>query len=287
MNPTFSFVKQCSKTTSGNIIISPFSVAMALSLLSQATNGTTFDEIRTGLHLNMDKITIADQFHQYYGSVEKSAGQSKLMIANQIFVQQVIPLNTDFQEVAIKQFFSGIESVNFRSNVDTANTINNYVKRKTNEKIQEIVQPEMFDDRTVVFLVNTIYLKSKWAEPFDKRATFKEYFYINETEKVVVDFMTGYRKCSMAFLDDLDSTALSLDYANSSLSFVIVLPNNRTGLQTLESQLANYDLSRMNFASKRKSLVTIPKFKIESQFNINEILKKVCKKLDFTKKTDI
>lgn len=257
---------------------------MALSLLSQATNGTTFDELRTGLHLNMDKITIADQFHQYYGLVEKSARQSKLIVANQIFVQQEIPIKTDFQEMATKKFFSGVELVNFGRNIDTANTINNYVKRKTNEKIQEIVQPEMFDDHTFVFLLNTIYLKSKWAKPFDKRANFKEYFYINETEKVVVDFMTSKRWCSIARLDDLDSTALSLDYANSSLSLVIVLPNNRTGLQALESQLPNYDLPRIHFGREWESFVTIPKFKIESQFNLNEILKNVCEKIFFFQK---
>ncbi|XP_055315353.1 leukocyte elastase inhibitor-like isoform X2 [Sitodiplosis mosellana] len=248
------FYQQSAATTSGNIIISPFSVAMALSLLSQATNGTTFDELRAGLHLNMDKVAIADQFHQYYRLVEKSAGQSKLIVANQIFVQQGIPLNTDFQEVATKQFFSGVEPVDFVRNIDTAKTINDYVKQKTIEKIQEFVTPEMFDESTRLFSVNTIYLKSKWAKPFNKGETFKGDFYINENEKVIVDFMFTKCKCPMAILDDLDSTALSLPYANSSLSFVIVLPNNRTGLQALESQLANYDLSRINYSMGMRSM---------------------------------
>ncbi|XP_055315344.1 leukocyte elastase inhibitor-like isoform X1 [Sitodiplosis mosellana] len=282
------FYQQSAATTSGNIIISPFSVAMALSLLSQATNGTTFDELRAGLHLNMDKVAIADQFHQYYRLVEKSAGQSKLIVANQIFVQQGIPLNTDFQEVATKQFFSGVEPVDFVRNIDTAKTINDYVKQKTIEKIQEFVTPEMFDESTRLFSVNTIYLKSKWAKPFNKGETFKGDFYINENEKVIVDFMFTKCKCPMAILDDLDSTALSLPYANSSLSFVIVLPNNRTGLQALESQLANYDLSRINYSvSKYGPFVIIPKFKIESKFNLNEILKKMGMRSMFGRNADL
>lgn len=69
--------------------MSPFSLAMALGLLSQGTNGLTFDELRTGLHLkDLDKKSIADQFHQYYRLLDKSAGQSELMVANQIYVQQ-------------------------------------------------------------------------------------------------------------------------------------------------------------------------------------------------------
>lgn len=88
------------------MIISPLSTAMALSLLKQGTNGKTFEELQKGLHFNSsDKAKIANQFHQYYESLKKSDGQSELLVANQIFIQQDCTINPNFHEVATKQFF--------------------------------------------------------------------------------------------------------------------------------------------------------------------------------------
>lgn len=253
---------------------------MALSLLSQASNGDTFDEIQSGLHLRINKTEIAHQFHEYYGSLKQNTGQNELNVANQIFVQEGYTLKADFKAQATTKFFSGVEHVDFLEADDAAKTINQFVNKLTKEKIKEIVQPIMFSDgKTRVLLLNTIYMKSQWAHKFDKQATFRDYFYVNETEKIVVDYMTMSQKMWSKNIDDLDSRALRLDYANSSLSFVIVLPNNQTGLQKLESQLVNYDLSQIiDDMSFKDCVVTIPKFRVDSEFNLNDILKKVCEK---------
>lgn len=263
------------------MIISPFSTAMALSLFMQGTNGRTFEELKNGLHLDeMDKATIADQFKRYHGLVKRSAGESEIMVANRIYVQQRYHLKPDFQRLASKKFFSGVESVDFMEANDTANTINQFVAKSTKGRIKEIVEPDMFDEYSRIFLVNVIYLKSAWAQPFSRRDSSSGYFWTSETEAVLVHTMSMYKDLWMANLDDLNASALRLDYANSSLSFIILLPNSRTGeLNAFESQLNDYDfttiIDRMVFG---KCLVTIPKFKVETTLNLNEILKKVCLK---------
>lgn len=249
---------------------------MALGLLSQGTVGTSFDELRTGLHLtNMDKKSIADQFHQYYRLLNRSVGQSELMFANQIYVKQGYELKTYFRDVASMNFFSGVEAVNFVDAESTARTINNFVKIKTKDKIREVVNPDMFSLDSLVVSVNAIYLKSEWVHHF-RSTPGPWWFYINETEKVVPAYMKVETDFRLAELDDLDAVALRMDYRNSNLSFVIVLPNKRTGLQALEPQLADYDLSRMlDKMDYRGCRVTIPKFKIESEFDMKDVLTKV------------
>lgn len=107
------------------------------------------------------------------------------------------------------------------------------------------------------------------------------YFYINETEKVVVNIMMMKTKFWHAWLNDLDAHALRLDYANSSLSFVIILPNNRTGLGSLETLLKNYNFTQvMEKMEFRRCSVQIPKFKVQSTFSLKEILIKVCFQLN-------
>lgn len=105
---------------------------MALSLLSQAANGTTFEEIRKVLNLNHDKAIVATQFHDYFNKPN-----------------------------------------------DAAQTINQFVKNKTNEKITEIVKPEDFDGQTGAILINAITLKSKWSCPFSIEDTISSKFFFN------------------------------------------------------------------------------------------------------------
>lgn len=69
---------------------------------------------------------------------------------------------------------------------------------------------------------------------------------------------------------------IQLDYANSNLSFVIILPNNRTRLQALESQLRSDHLPQiMNQMTYGMIDIKIPKFSVQSEFNLKEILSNV------------
>lgn len=269
------------------MIISPFSTLMALALLCQATEGNSFEELRKVMHLSGNKSAIIDQFHKYYELAQKSAGESEFMIGNQVFVMEGYQLQADFQEIAVNKFSSGVESVNFANGFETAQRINQFVKEKTKAKIKEIVKPDIFDSLDRVFFVNVIYLKSRWLHPFLKNSNRRISgkltldFFINDTNSVRVEFMTVKEKFWYATLDDLDATAVRLDYVNSSLSFVIILPRNRNGLSALESQMNSYDMSRITNQMKfLKSDVTIPKFKVQSDFILDSILEKVCIKLN-------
>lgn len=232
--------------------------------------------MRRGLHLTGDKATAANQFAEYYGLLQKSVGQSTLSIANQIYVQLGYQINKNFEEVAVKKFLSGIGSLDFAKATESAQTINHFVEEKTKEKIKDLIKPDMLSSDTRVVLVNAIYFKGNWEYQFDKEFTTEGDFYTSETDTVPVDFMHIKKKFNYAVLDDLDATALEMKYANSNFSFVIVLPNSRTGLSALETKLKNYDLAKITDEMHLQEVdVTIPKFKVEYEINLNEVLKKV------------
>lgn len=239
-------------------------------------NGNTFEQLRKGLHLSADKAVVANNFHEYYGLLEKSVGKSILSIANQIYVMTGYKIQPQFQEVAVKKFMSGIESLNFADAAPSARHINKFVEEKTKDKIKDLIKPDMLNGDTRIVLVNAIYFKGNWEHQFNKDRTYEGDFYIGETEKVPVEFMTIKKKFNYAVLDKLDATALEMKYANSNFSFVIVLPNHRTGLAKLESDLRNYDLGKIvDDMYEQEVDVTIPKFKVEFEINLNDVLKKV------------
>ncbi|XP_055308004.1 serine protease inhibitor 42Dd-like [Sitodiplosis mosellana] len=272
--------QQCSQFESGNLVISPFSVGTSLTLLSQAANGTTYEQLRKHLYLNGEKSIVADQFRKYIELIKRSAGQSELMITNQIYVEERVQLNQNFQKVATDEFDAGIESVDFVNKNDTLQLINNFIEEKTKGKIKQIIDDEMLTADTRFVLVNAIYLKSIWLQPFPQRKRDGQFydmiekFYISETETVEAKFMKMSKEVWIAELHELDIAALRLDYLKSNYSFIIILPNKRTGLSTLEAQLQKINLSKiveqMKFITYR---VEIPKFKVKTKFRLNEILK--------------
>lgn len=249
-----------------------------MALLSQAADGNTFEEIKSELHLSVDKPTAANQFHEFYSSLQRGAGNTTFSIANQVFVQQGHALNKHFQEVAVQNFKSGIESVNFASRSEAAQTINEFVAAKTNDKIQNLIKPNTLSSDSRVVLINAIYFKGDWKYKFNKLFTVKSDFYTSETESTPVDFMHIEGSYNYGELPDLDASALELKYANSSFSMVFILPNSHAGLSTLENKLKGHDFAKIATTGLRsqKVKVNIPKFKVEFEIKLNDVLKNVC-----------
>lgn len=169
--------------------------------------------MRKGLYLNSDKAVVADQFHEYFETIETSAGQSEMIVTNQIYVHNEFQLNENFQEMAVQKFRAGVDSVDFRKQNDTIKLINDFTIEKTKGKINNIVTPNILDSSTVVFLLNSIYLKGIWLKRFPLRGTRKRKFYISEMETVDVDFMWMLSDVWHTSVDELNVTALRLDYA--------------------------------------------------------------------------
>lgn len=254
-----------------------------MNLLLQATNGTTYDELRTGLHLFGDKVTLANEFPVYLDLLHRHVGSdSALSIANQIFVQNQYQLNTNFKTVVAQQFLSGIESLNFAESKASAAKINQFVEEKTNGKIKDFIAPDQLDATTRLLLINAIHFKGQWQQQFNKSKTVRGNFYINETETVPVDFMTAKEYFHSANLIALNARALELKYAHSNYSFMIILPDNRTKLHELESKLKYVNLAEVSAQMSYDELeITIPKFTIEYEIKLNDVLKNVSRNTVF------
>lgn len=206
----------------------------------------------------------------------QNAGNSKLSIANQIYVNQGSKIRDDFREIATSKFMSGIESLNFANAPASAKHINNFVESKTNGKIRNLIAEDAILPGTRAMLINAIYFKGTWEIPFDKANTLKGDFFTVNNGINSAEFMYNEARYSYGALNDLPATALAMKYANSSFSFVILLPNSRTGLAQLETQLKNYNLEKLNNQMHKQTVeVKIPKFKTEFSIILNNALKKV------------
>lgn len=253
-------------------------MATVLSLVAQSANGKTFNELRKVLHLDANKTKNANTFFELCQQIQKDANELHLSTHNQIYVRQEFQLNKNFRKVAETKFGAGAESVDFTKKDEIAQRINRTVEEKTMHKITNVVSPDIFDDEFLsIFLLNVISFEAKWSVPFRKCFTAKDDFFTSKTDTVSVQYMRDLRDSSYAVLDDLDATALKLDYKESAFSFVIILPNTRTGLYELETRLKDYDLAKVDDRmSTQRVDISIPKFEFDFEVHLNSLLQKVC-----------
>lgn len=280
-------MQQSIRERNGDVVISPLSVASAMGLLSLAGNGSTFEQIANGLRLKANKSAIGDHFFQYIAKFQPGP----LAILNKIYVQETYEISEDFQNATRGKLSSGIESINFGNPIETARHINDFVERKTDQKIKGLIPPEALSAETRAILVNVIMFKRKWLHEFNKDSTRKGDFHISESETVSVDYMPQYDFFNHAVLDDLDATAVQMMYTHPKFSFIIILPNAIDGLPALEAKLNQFNLTKIVDKFKMKNVqLKVPKFKIEFDIDLNGVLKnvRICKTFYLhTKNADI
>ncbi|KAF0308530.1 Leukocyte elastase inhibitor B [Amphibalanus amphitrite] len=116
-----------------------------------------------------------------------------------------------------------------------------------------------------------------WQEKFDKEVTQKQDFFVTPDSAVKTDmmFMDG-KRFNCGVLSDLGCKALELPYEGRRFSMLLLLPDKKDGLKALEEKLANTPVqSIMQKLHSEKTTISIPKFKLETSYNLEDHLKKL------------
>ncbi|URD89297.1 serpin B [Musa troglodytarum] len=154
--------------------------------------------------------------------------------------------------------------------------INNWVERKTEGTIKDLLPVGSLDSLTRLVLANALHFQARWAEKFEKSNTKHDEFHLLTGETILVPFMTGGgSRCILCF-DGFKALSLSYDrYSPLRLSMLIFLPDNRDGLFELMDRV----LSTPGFikAHSPKALVPVgkfmlPKFKFSFEMEASEAL---------------
>lgn len=259
-----------------NVVFSPISIQMALAMAYLGADGKTAEELQKNLHLpSSEKDLVGQYFAQL---LNKKSGEVDLSIANRMFVNSDFSLKTEFNEKAEKYFKSGTETLNFKDlATESIQIINKWVEQKTNNKITDLLKPGSIDADTLAIIVNAIYFKGKWQQPFSLESTMKKAFWISNEESLDVDFMYGGdRRLNYGDIPELNATAVELPYENSDMSMILIRPSEKNGLADLENKLSS--MSILELSSKMNSQdvdVMMPRFKIDFSTGLVDVLKEM------------
>ncbi|XP_049544217.1 serine protease inhibitor 42Dd-like isoform X2 [Anopheles darlingi] len=260
------------KSTSQNVVLSPFSISTCLSLVAMGADGETADEMfRVLRYGGADR---RQQVAESYARLMKVLESDKTTtVANKVYVKAGYKVQPSFNEVAINSFQSEAQELNFTDNVAAANTINDWVESKTKKKIKEIISPGVLSGFTGIVLINAVHFLGTWKYQFEKPRTQPMPFWISATESRDVPMMNMQTNFAYKNFKDKGFSALELPYSDNGPSMLVLLPNDRNGLAALEEQLPSLDLLEVTSQMLLKSMqISLPKFKIEFSLDVENDL---------------
>jgi len=252
-----------------NLFVSPISVSMALGMTANGAAGSTRDAMFEALHWQGLTIADVDKGLQALKVDLQSADPAlKLTIADSLWSDDEVEFKPGFLEANRTFFDAEVASLDF-ADPASAKRINDWVNDKTNGLIPEITTPQDLAGLWMM-LLDAVYFKGKWTDPFEKDKTEDATFTLLEGEKTVpmMAQVGEYR-----YLEDHKLQAIALPYGNQRVEMIVVLPAPDNNLADFCQGLNADDFNDLlrNMA-KREGTIKLPRFTAKMDRKLNDVL---------------
>ncbi|XP_070603254.1 leukocyte elastase inhibitor-like [Erythrolamprus reginae] len=269
------FQKLSEAHPTSNIFFSPFSLSSALAMVVLGAQGNTASELLKTLHFDGVE-DLHSVFHTLNTKINRSNAPYILKLANRLYGEKTFNFLSNFLTRTQDLYGAELSTVDFSNAPDKAEKeINQWVKKQTEGKIPELLSEGSINAMTKLVLVNAVYFKGNWEEPFEENYTKDRPFRLNKTEKKNVKMMFTERELPFRYIPECECSVLELPYNGKELSMLILLPDsiedNSTGLEQLEQQLSLEKLQEWTQPKNMNSdevSVHLPKFQLEEHYDL-------------------
>jgi serine protease inhibitor len=256
----FEIFKQLNTTETGNnVFISPLSISTALAMLYEGANSDTKAEIAKALNYSgIDISTLNSDYQSLLNNLENVDSFVDLNIANSIWYQKGFTVKSDFLNTNNEVFGAEIKGLDF-AKAEAADTINNWIAKTTNGMIAKMVDPPLSG---VMYLINAIYFKGAWTNPFDPKLTTKATFTTEAGESTTVDMM--HANGIAEFGKGIDYSAIRLPYGAQKVSMYCLLPAQDLAIDRFIADLSveKFNQIKQSLSTLHGFSVSLPKFKM-------------------------
>ncbi len=242
-----------------NLIISPYSAGVVLSMLETGAEGQTKTEFDNALN------------GTFYKSGDLGGGDGLTVdSANSVWISNDFSVRDSFVSAMDKDFKAYMGNRDF-SKPSTVGEINRWCSDNTNGKITEIL--DHLDPDMVMVLVNALYFNAPWDKAFNPDLTHEDVFH-GVYGDMTIPMM--YRNGTYKYAEYQGFQIVGIPYAGGAYSMYIVLPPSDMDIDSAVPYL-NEDVYKaaMNALSSKKVSLTMPKFKLSASLVLNETLEKM------------
>ncbi|CAJ1077271.1 alpha-1-antitrypsin homolog isoform X1 [Xyrichtys novacula] len=262
------------KTDAGkNIFYSPLGISTVLSMVSAGARGETHSQLFSGLGYSALNQSQVDEAYKHLFEIHgKSDEDLQLDVGNAAAVRSGFSPREKFLN-DVRQSYSGeIFSIDFNNPTQAAAEINGFIANKTHDKIRDMVKD--LDSLTAMVLINYVYFKGMWKNPFNSIMTRKMDFNVDKTTKVKVDMMDRTGTYSTYWDRGNHTTVVMLPY-KGNCSMMIVLPDEDK-MKEVEGYI-NKDYIRhwRDSVSMEYIMLHLPKFSVSVDAPLESTLKEM------------
>jgi len=255
-----------------NIFVSPLSASMALGMALAGAEAGTFEAMRDALRLGgLGREGIGVSYRSLIDLLSGLDPAVRLEIANSVWHREGFALEDAYMSEVGRDFLARVEALDF-ADPGAADVINAWVSEATDDLIDGIVVPPI-DPLTMAFLINAIYFEGSWTLEFDPERTVSGDFRRDDGTTVPVPFMSISDE-SFPYAQTPEYQAIELPYGGEAFAMTVVLPSEALGIDAfVESLDAEAWAEIIAGLRETELLVALPKFTLEYEKNLNDILK--------------
>ena len=253
-----------------NVVVSPYSAAVALSMVAEGAEGQTRTEFDNALGGVLYRA-------------EDLGGNDTVIVksANSVWIDDNFSPRNRYVSLLEKDFDAFLDVENFADPV-TVKAINNWCSEHTNGKITEII--DRLDPSNVMVLINALYFNAPWDNEFDPALTATQIFNgLTKQSKVKMMSTKGY----YMYAEYQGFQMIQLPYEGLEYAMYVILPPAGSDPGKLLSQVdASAYAAAMDMLTQQEVRFMMPKFKVETSMLLNKPLQNMGIKTAFTPAAD-
>jgi serpin B len=276
---TADLYRTAASDTPENLVLSPYSVAIALAMVRNGAVGPTATEIDGVLHApGLDPLN--GGMNALTRHVESRAAEHELpdaetaevavSVASSLWGQRDLGWEQEFLDVLAREYGAGVRLVDYRADAEGARgLINGWTEEHTAGKIPELVPEGVLDELTRLVLVNAIHFKAPWKEPFEGEEDDVPFTLANG-DRVEVD-MVSQQVGAASYAEGDDWVAAGLPYVGGELAMALVVPED---LADFEAGLDGEVLADLleGLTPQGPVRVVMPRWDFRSRVALNDVL---------------
>ena len=253
-------------TDGGNLVLSPASISVAMGMTWGGAAGRTAEQMAAVMGFGEGFQAAAGAVLSTWDVPEREA--YRLAVANRLFGRPGWPWRDDFLALTAQTYRAPFEETDFAGAPEPSRLrINDWVEKRTQGRIKDLIPPGGIDASTAMVLTNAVYFLADWASKFDVNDTWDQPFHAAAGE---VRVPTMHQTANFSYAGTDGVQLLEMPYAGGELSMLIVLPEARDGLADVEARLTVEQLQSWEDEMGRCLVdVALPKFRVEPEQSIN------------------
>ncbi len=267
------FQELLSKSKNENLVYSPINLYLALSMAAEISDGNARQELLNLLGVS-DIDSLRNQINSLWLSHYSDDGIEKLLLANSVWLNQNLTYKQEVLNILAEKYYAS----SFQGTVGSEEynkLYRDWLNEQTGGFLNDRVQSEEIDPRTVIMLASTIYFQARWQSEFVKQKNVIEKFY-TPNRSVKCEYLRTTK--NMYYYWGSDFSAIEL-YFNSGSSMWFILPDKGVSISKLmqSSEVTEFLKDKKNWNQKKEMEVDLfmPKFDITSQNDLENIVRKL------------